>query len=370
VGAVVTRGGGAPAWVEGSTTRSGFAFERPAERQATRPPEARGLPRDDVRLLVTTARGHEHARFRDLPRLLPAGTLLVVNRSATLPASLPARGAVGEFRLNLSTRYGRGVWLAEPRWSHAEPGPLPLEAGQEIRVAGFSARLLFPYPGLPRLWFVRVAGDVRHAMSGHGEPIRYGYLEPPFPPLAAYQTIFAQVPGSAEMPSAARPFTRRLVNALRAARVELAWVVLHSGVSSLEVGTERIEDQPFFPEPFLVPRRTELAVNEARWDRRPVVTVGTTVVRALESAWDGARVRATSGFTRRVVYPGRAPRAVDGLLTGFHDPLASHVALLHALAGEDVVRSGYEEAVREGYLWHEFGDSHLILPAHPTGIGA
>ena len=339
-----------------------LAFERPAERQATAPPEARGLARDEVRLLVSGSDGHEHATFRDLPRFLPPCTLLVVNRSATLAASLPAEGSAGAFLLNLSTRYGDGLWLAEPRWSASTPGPLPLDPGESFRVAGLGARLVTPYPGIPRLWFVRVQGDLERAMATAGSPIRYGYLEPPYPPLAAYQTAFSTVPGSAEMPSAARPFTGHVLHRLRERGVRLASVVLHTGVSSLEVEAEEVEAQALYPEPFEVPAGTAAAVNAAREERRPVIAVGTTVVRALESASEGGRVRPAAGFTRHFVHPGRPVHTVDGLITGLHDPRASHLAMLFALAGPDLVRDAYAEAVRERYLWHEFGDSHLILP--------
>ncbi len=342
--------------------RLALSFERPADRQATAPPEARGLARDEVRLLVSTPAGQEHARFRDLPRFLAPGTVLVVNRSATLPASLPAVGRLGPFLLNLSTSYGNGVWLAEPRWSPAKPGPLPLEAGETIRVAGLLARLAAPYPGLPRLWFVRIEGDVDAAMARSGEPIRYGYLQPPFPALEAYQTLFSDLPGSAEMPSAARPFTTHLIGELRAKGVQLMPIVLHTGVSSLEVEAEEVEDHPLYPEPFAVPQATAEAVNAARAHGRPVIAVGTTVVRALESGWDGERLRPAAGFTRRFVHPGHPVRTVDGLITGLHDPLASHLAILFAVADPETIRGAYAEAVREGYLWHEFGDSHLILP--------
>jgi S-adenosylmethionine:tRNA ribosyltransferase-isomerase len=248
------------------------------------------------------------------------------------------------------------------RKSAAEPGPLPLEVGDILEIAGLPARLVAPHPGLPRLWLVRVESDLRRAMERAGMPIRYGYLEAPYPPLAAYQTLFAQEPGSAEMPSAGRPFTPRVADALRTRGVDLAEITLHTGVSSHEVEADEVEQQPLYAEPFQVPRRTADQVNAARREGRPVVAVGTTVVRALESARDGDRVRAAAGFTHLMIHPGRPVRTVDGLLTGLHDPLASHLALLYAVAPRELVRAGYEEAVREGYLWHEFGDSHLILP--------
>ena len=123
-----------------------------------------------------------------------------------------------------------------------------------------------------------------------------------------------------------------------------------------------IETQTLLAEPFEVTKEVAHAINEMRARGRRVVAVGTTVVRALESAWDGHGVRAVRGFTRHYVHPGREVNAVDGLISGFHDPKASHLAMLYAFAGRDLIREAYAEAVREGYLWHEFGDSHLILP--------
>ncbi len=336
-------------------------FDRPAALQATAPAETRGLARDEVRLLVSTPRGHTHARFDELARFLCPGDLLVVNTSATLPASLPAAHKDGEFIVNLSTRYGAGLWLAEPRYSAAQPGPLPLYAGDRLRVADLPARLVAPYPAIPRLWFIHFDGDIATAMARHGQPIRYGYMPHRYP-LSAYQTIFAHVPGSAEMPSAARPFTPRVLDSLRARGVALAEITLHTGVSSLEVEAEEIEQHPLYAEPFAVPATTAEAVNATRAGGRRVIAVGTTVVRALESAWDGGQVRAARGFTRRYVHPAQGVHTIDGLLSGLHDPMASHLAMLYAVAGEPLIREGYAAAIAAGYLWHEFGDSHLILP--------
>jgi S-adenosylmethionine:tRNA ribosyltransferase-isomerase len=311
--------------------------------------------------MVTTPDGNIHAQFKDLPVFLQPGDLLVVNESATLPASLPAEAAIGPFILNLSTRYSQELWLAEPRWSSAEPGPLPFQPGEELSVAGLPVRLAALYPGLPRLWFVRFKGDVEEAMARYGSPIHYSYVDKTYP-LEAYQTLFSRVPGSAEMPSAARPFTPGVVTDLRDRGIQIASVLLHTGVSSLEVESQEVEDQVMYPEPFQVPRATARAVNDARCEGRRVIAVGTTVVRALESAWDGERVRPSSGFTRLFIHPQRGVNVVDGLLTGFHDSMTSHLAMLYAIAGEEVIRSSYEEAVTSGYLWHELGDSNLILP--------
>lgn len=346
------------------TMRSDLAFDRPSALQATAPPEARGLARDEVRLLVSqpTDDGvrHLHTHFLRLADFLQPGDLLVVNQSATLPASLAATGAIGGFLVNLSTHYGDGVWLAEPRWSTSKPGPLPLEPSATIAIGAISARLIGPHPGLPRLWFLRACGDLRAEMARQGRPIRYGYVKGDLP-LDAYQTIFAREPGSAELPSAARPFTTRVLESLARRGVELAGLTLHTGVSSLEVETDTVEDQPMYAEPFHVPAACAAAVNQARCEGRRVIAVGTTVVRALESAWDGAQVRPARGFTRRYVHPRRGVHTVDGLLSGFHDPYASHLAMLYAIGGKALVQGAYAKAVEQGYLWHEFGDSHLIL---------
>ncbi len=345
--------------------RAELIFARPRELQATAPAEARGIPRDQARLMVSTGAGHQHVHFADLARFLNPGDLLVVNDSATLPASLPASGRLGSFIVNFATDFGNGTWLVEPRWSSSRQGPLPLSPGEEIEVGGLNTRLIATYPGLPRLWFAQVEGDVRAAMERVGAPIRYGYVTEAYP-LSTYQTVFARHPGSAEMPSAAYPFTPRVVSDLRAHGVQIAAITLHTGVSSLEVESEIVEEHPLYPEPFTVSEATAQAVNAARREGRRVIATGTTVVRALESAWNGHEVTARHAFTRLYVHPGRGVHVIDGLITGLHDPVTSHLAMLYTIAGQDVIRSAYEEAVKEGYLWHEFGDSHLLLPDRPN----
>lgn len=335
-------------------------FERPSDLQASQPPESRGLARDEVRLLVSDSSGHQHARFTDLANYLKADDLLVVNRSGTLAASLPAVGASGSFIVNVSTNYGAGLWLVEPRLSASMPGQLDLAPGETIAVAGEQARLVSQHPELPRLWFLQTNEKLCALMQKAGSPIRYGYVNESYP-LAAYQTIFGKIPGSAEMPSAGRPFSSRVVDSLRKRGVQIAGILLHTGVSSLEIETARVEDHPLYAEPFAVPQATAKAVNEARQQGQRVIAVGTTVVRALESAWNGSEVEAKKGFTLLMVHPQRGVHTVDGLITGLHDPLASHLAMLYAIAGKKRVLDGYQEAVKHGYLWHEFGDSHLLL---------
>jgi S-adenosylmethionine:tRNA ribosyltransferase-isomerase len=335
-------------------------------RAASRPPEARGLARDAVRMLVATPDGLAHARFADLPRYLAPGDLLVVNNSATVAAAVPARRPDGRpVLVHWSGRRPDGSWLVELRAAGPQRGRVrDTAAGQTLALpGGGSLTLLFPYPGRPgaapappRIWVTQVTGDPAAEQARHGEPVRYSYVPDPWP-LSAYQTVFARVPGSAEMPSAARPFTAGLVTELVAAGVLLATVTLHAGVASLEAG------EPPLPEWYTVPAATAGLVNLTRAAGRRVVAVGTTSTRALESAvGQRGRVRPRHGLTGLVLGPDRPARVVSGLITGWHDPGASHRALLDAVAGPALVAAAYAEAGRQGYLWHEFGDSCLLLP--------
>jgi S-adenosylmethionine:tRNA ribosyltransferase-isomerase len=337
------------------------AEQFPEPPEARRPPEARGLRRDDVRLLVASPAGLEHARFTDLPHLLEAGDLLVVNTSRTLPASLSARrddGAV--LTVNLSTPVpfeDRGRWLIELRLSDQRfrDG----RVGERLSLPGGAyAELLIPYMGT-RLWVAELAlAEPLHDYLAHyGRPIRYGHLEGEWP-LEFHQTIYAIEPGSVEMPSAGRPFTPELIANLVARGVDVAPLVLHTGVSSLERG-----ETPF-PERYEVPEWTAERVNLARRLGGRVIAVGTTVVRALESAAarDG-RVTAAAGWTSLVVEPERGVRAIDAILTGFHDRDSSHLMMLEAIAGAELLERTYRAATEEGYLRHEFGDLALIDPA-------
>ena len=351
-------------------------FELPSELEAGRPPEARGLPRDGVRLMVSgripgarapgagDAAGLAHARFRDLPHFLEAGDLLVVNTSATIPAAVPARRRGGEgVEVRFSTE-APGAGAEE--WSvvevRAAGGAHPFAgagAGETLALpAGARLELISRYLGSDRLWLARLGGaePVRSFLAAHGHPVHYAYVSGEWP-LDDYQTVFALEPGSAEMPSAARPFTADLVTGLVAGGVGIAPIVLHAGVSSPEAG------EPPYPERYAVPSRTAAHVNAARgWGGR-VIAVGTTVVRALETAATAGRsVAASFGWTDLTIGPERGLRAVDGLITGWHEPRASHLGVLEAAAGPELLERSYRAALEHRYLWHEFGDSHLILP--------
>jgi S-adenosylmethionine:tRNA ribosyltransferase-isomerase len=343
---------------------SRLAFDLPAALEASEPPEARGLTRDAVRMLVAHRSTAElvHSTFALLPRFLDPGDLVVVNTSGTLPAAVDGLAPDGtRLVLHLSTRLDDGRWVVEPRrvdgrstarWSGRRP-PAVIAVGE-----GAAVRLEHPYAGSDRLWVARLElpQPVLRWLAVHGRPIRYGYVDRPWP-VTAYQNVYATEPGSAEMPSAGRPFTPEVVTRLVARGVGVTPLVLHTGVASLEA------DELPYPERVLVPPSTAQRVNAARAAGGRVVAVGTTVVRALESAaGDDGVVHPFDGWTDLVVTPERGVRAVDGLLTGWHEPEASHLLMLEAIAGRELLERSYEASLAEGYLWHEFGDVHLVLP--------
>ena len=336
------------------------ALASPVRQEAHEPPEARGLGRDDVAMLVATRHDLElvHSRFRELPRFLSEGDLLIVNTSATLPAALEARLGDERVQLWLSTPEPDGTWLVELRTGEQARYPRkPIGARLDLPGGG-QAELLASFVGSERLLVARFEIDepLEGYLRRHGRPIRYRYV-PELWPLEAYQTVFALQSGSAEMPSAGRPFTPELVTELVTRGVLVAPVTLHTGVSSLEQG------EPPFPERFQVPSATARLVNAVRaWNGR-VIAVGTTVVRALETvaAADGTVSRG-HGWTSLVVTPERGLLTIDGLLTGWHEPKSSHLQLLEAAAGLELLNRSYRAAHELGYLWHEFGDLHLILP--------
>jgi S-adenosylmethionine:tRNA ribosyltransferase-isomerase len=341
-----------------------IAFELPDSLEATEPPEARGLERDAVRLMVADAGDDHitHAAFTELPEFLAVGDLVVVNVSATLPAAVAASRPDGTpVRIHFATRAPK----LDDRWRVVElrsaDGATPARgrAGEAITLPAHLGELALvaPYASGSRLMLARLdgPGTVEDLLEHHGDPIRYGYVAQQWP-LSAYQNVYATTPGSAEMPSAGRPITHRLISKLATRGIAVASITLHAGVSSPE------RHEPPFPEQYDVPLATAGLVNATRAAGGRVIAVGTTVVRALETVVrpDGS-VAAGAGWTGLVIDPDRGVHVVDGLLTGWHEPEASHLQMLAALAGPPLLGRCYQAALQHGYLWHEFGDSHLLL---------
>jgi S-adenosylmethionine:tRNA ribosyltransferase-isomerase len=350
-------------------------FTLPAHLEAAEPPEARGLNRDDVRLLVSSVAEDtiHHARFSDVPRWLSPGDLLVINTSGTLKAALDARTEFGEaVELHLSTHMPGNFWVVEVRRGASGSSPYhDAFAGTGLALdAGGRVTLLAPYPlsgvltAKSRLWLaaLQLPEPVLPYLEQFGKPIRYSYVRSSWP-ASMYQTVFATEPGSAEMPSAGRPFTAELVTRLVSHGVQIAPLLLHTGVASLE------KHEPPYAEYYRVPAGTAERVNAARRGGHRVVAVGTTAVRALETVTDSRGTTSSGeGWTNLVITEERPLRAVTGMITGFHEPRATHLAMVKqviAAAGGHAPSSHLDRAYREareaGYLWHEFGDSHLIL---------
>ncbi len=354
-------------------------FALPPALEAHEPPEARGGSRDSVALMVSRKAASEisHHAFTDLPDLLLPGDLIVVNTSGTLPAAVPvtAGGAAGgtaaaggSLVVHFSTPLPDGDWLVELR-AAAGGSTVPYAGGsdgQQLSLPG-GAVLTLNERFTARLWRARLPTAVIPYLLRHGAPIRYAHVRRPWP-ISAYQTKFATRPGSAEMPSAGRPFTPEIITRLVTRGVTLAPLTLHAGLSSLE------GDEDPYPEPFDVPPPTARLVNLTRQHGGRVIAAGTTVVRALEtaalqcsdpaSAYPGtcSAVAPAAGWTSHVVTPQTGVRVVDGLLTGLHEPRSSHLRMLAAFAGGDLLGRSYSAAIERRYRWHEFGDVHLLLP--------
>lgn len=354
-------------------------FAPPGTTTAPSPAEARGIRRDEVRLLVAHGNRTSHVRFGDLADQLDPGDLVVVNASQTVAAEADVRVGDVDRVVHVATDLRDGTWAVELRTApDAARAVLDAGPGQVLDVGGRgSLTLLGPYPrhsSSPtgrgnRLWRAGYEGseDLRQVLDAIGRPIAYGYLDRRYA-LEDYQTIFGTTPGSAEMPSASRPFTPEVVTRLVARGIAITPIVLHTGVSSQEAGEAPL------PEWFEVSATTARLVNATRAGGGRIIAVGTTVTRALESAVTGhagrTLVEARSGWTDRVVTRDAPARVVDGLITGWHDPAASHLLLVESVAGPELTQRAYDEAVAEGYQWHEFGDSALMLPTRAAAAAA
>jgi S-adenosylmethionine:tRNA ribosyltransferase-isomerase len=341
-----------------------FNFELPASQEAAEPPEARGLSRDSVRMLVAyrSTGALVSSTFSELPDYLEPGDLVVINTSGTIPAALEATaGDDTSLVVHLSSELSAGRWVVElrrkvgrstQRWSGHIPSPLLHLRG------GATMELEEPYGSGKRLWVatLHLNEPVLSWLETHGRPIRYGYVQRTWP-IETYQNVYATEHGSAEMPSAGRPFTTEIVTRLVAKGVDVAPVLLHTGVASLE------DDEVPYPERVRISLGTADRVNAAHRLGHRVIAVGTTVVRAIEScATEDGEARALDGWTDLIISPERGLRVVDGMVTGWHEPVSSHLMMLEAMIGRDLLEDSYNAALVQGYKWHEFGDTHLILP--------
>jgi len=345
---------------------SDFDYELPRSAIAQTP-----LAERDASRLLVLERGSgktSHRGFRELPALLHSGDLLVVNRSRVLPARLLGRlrgGGAAEILLlrDVSAEHAGGAWEAFVRpGRRLRPGDrivigAELEATVETRAIAEDGRR--------RLRLAAPHGELGLALERSGLPPLPPYIRRKAEPgdRERYQTVFAREPGSVAAPTAGLHFTQGLLARLAERGVERAEIVLHVGPGTFQpVKVEHVESHRVAPEPFAVPEETAQAVRRARARGGRVVAVGTTVVRALETAArDDRTLEAKEGETGLVVFPGFRFRVVDALLTNFHLPRSSLLLLVSALAGRERVLSAYAEAIAAGYRFYSYGDAMLIL---------
>lgn len=346
--------------------QSTIHFDLPEHLACPKPTEERNLSRDEVRLLVTTGNGQtDHTTFKHFDRYLQQGDVLVVNTSATIAAALPItlpnrrKGVI-----HLSNQLNAREWLIEireiignrtVRWKGGKSGMLfPLSAAADVALK----QRYYKNQQWLDLWIAEFSTNQppKDYLEAHARPIQYEKLDTLYP-HSYYQTFFSFHPGSSEMPSAGRGFTADLIERLLKKGVVLAPILLHTGVSSLE------ENETPYPEYMEISPVSASILNTAKSQNRRIIAVGTTAVRAIESAVnEEGKVLPYQGNTELFIDESYEMKVADALLTGFHEPRASHLNMLQAIAGADHIERAYQAAIAANYYWHQFGDLHLILP--------
>lgn len=347
---------------------SPFNFKIPGELNAKEPPEKRGIARDHVKLMVID-RGDKrvtHSRFDHLGEFLKPGDLLIFNSSRTLPASLKGCGAPAGpcIEVRLAQHLPDDSWLALLICQRGDPFTCGLRAGMTIDLGlDLFAEVERIDDRIPRLWklrFSKSGTELIDMIYRIGQPIRYEYISSPWD-LDYYQTVYAKEPGSAEMPSAGRAFTWKMLFDLKKQGIDSAYLTLHTGLSTYM--DDLLDSQhPASEEEYFISENTSGKINRAHENQGRVIAVGTTVVRALEAAaTEPGRIEPGHNYTRLHINGNHKLNIVHGLITGFHEPEASHLDLLSAFIPSAYIGAAYNEAISLGYLWHEFGDLNLII---------
>lgn len=349
-------------------TKAPFIFTLPDELSAKEPPELRGINRDRVKLLVIDRKNGNryHSTFNHLSEFLKKGDLLIFNSSRTLPASLKPinnkKHKISEVRL--AEHLSDDNWLVLFLFDKTNRNQTNPESGLKIEFdAGLNAIVEKRDSYNPRLWKVKFSesgAELIDLFYEIGQPIRYGYISVPLP-LEYYMTVFAIDPGSSEMPSAGRAFTWKMLFDLKNKGIETSFLTLHTGLSSY-MDDNLTLTHAVGKEEYFIPGGTVAKIERTKANGGRIIAVGTTVVRALESsaACSGVVIPGHAYTTLRII-KGHILQIANGLITGFHEPRASHLDLLSAFLSPEQLKTSYEEAVAKKYLWHEFGDLSLIL---------
>lgn len=342
------------------TASNAINFHLPDHLNASQPPEKRGVRRDHVRMMVldrkTGDKAHNH--FINLANFLESGDLVIINNSRTIPAVMQARWNRSSVLLaqnaevRLARRHSEDTWEALIVAS-------PVKVGDTLQFTPELSAIVIAEKENSPLKFIKFSQKgiaLFNIIYAIGEPVRYEYIKQPWD-LDFYQTVFACHPGSVEMPSAGRAFSWELFFQLKQQGIQLDFIQLHTGLSYLldDSCSTNPEDNE---EAYHISEQTWEKVLQTKASGKKVIAVGTTVVRALESA---AKSGVCSGITNLYIDRHYPLKIADGIITGFHEPKASHLDMLTAFISEHHLMNAYHQAIEAGYLWHEFGDMNLIL---------
>ncbi|PRY58639.1 tRNA preQ1(34) S-adenosylmethionine ribosyltransferase-isomerase QueA [Glycomyces artemisiae] len=340
-------------------------FQLPAHLLARQPIERRGGERHDSKMVVYHKRSEtvEFTSFREIPRFLEPGDVVVINDSRTLNASVFAN-VEDRGRVEVQLRYNPkdNIWGVSSKSRRAP------RIGSKLTFDGtdITATMLGPDDRGLSLWMLEFDCEFDALVAyldEHGRPIPSLYVEGSFT-NEEYNSVYAERPGSAEMPAAGRHFTEEVLTRLRERGVGIAYITLHTGLSSVEISEEHLEDHRMHAEWCQIPPETADMVNTAKDEGHRVLVVGTTVMRTLESAAkeDGLPLRAGDRWTDLYIYPGFDFQVADAFVTNFHGPRSSRIALASAFTGADLLLHGYDAAIERGLQFYEFGDTTLTLP--------
>ncbi|MFK7988097.1 MAG: tRNA preQ1(34) S-adenosylmethionine ribosyltransferase-isomerase QueA [Sandaracinaceae bacterium] len=321
-------------------------------------------PRSSARLLRLSEETPQHHRVHDLPSLLPP-SLLVVNDTRVLPARLFGRKTESGGKVELLLLERLGAAGEVERWEAMGRASKPIREGATLTLAGGLEAIVLEKRAGTLVVEVRAEGGVEAAMGrgGHVPLPPYIRREARASDEARYQTVFAEHAGAVAAPTAGLHFDEPLMEALAAAGHQLARVTLHVGPGTFRpVSVADLDEHPMHSERYAVSKAAAESINDAKRAGRPVVAIGTTVVRTLESAHIDGVVQASEGRTDLFIQPGFRFRVIDGLMTNFHLPRSTLLALVMALAGEERTRAAYREAVASEYRFYSYGDAMLIPP--------
>ncbi|GAE34243.1 S-adenosylmethionine:tRNA ribosyltransferase-isomerase [Halalkalibacter akibai] len=331
-----------------------YSFQVPAHLHANTPAEYRSSKREAVKLFVLDRHSgsYHHDNFDHFSTYLNKGDVLILNNSRTLPAVLHT---IDKIEIRLAKKRQDDTWEALIIGALPKNGKLIFPDNVNATMKKSDSK-----KPLVTLQFSVSGNSFYEFLYRHGSPIRYEYIHREWP-IQAYQTVFSSVPGSIEMPSAGRALSWKMLAQLQKKGVKIVFVQLHTGLSYFE--NDQWPEPSNHSEAFSVSNEVVTLIKQAKTTGSKVIAVGTTVVRALESAVDAyGMLRPTTGETTLHIKADTMLNVVDGLLTGFHEPEASHLDMLSAFIETPYLLTAYHEAINQGYLWHEFGDINLILP--------